>query len=483
MQPGWQGDALNDSDGLSGEVRIASSGSISIPFRYGFKLEGKKVWYYCGTYPATEMSKIRVERDKARAQVKSGVDPRVSKKAFRIEAQAAVEATIKEHERKQTEVSTLQDLYEVWIRDGVSRSDENNYIKHSFTKHALPFLGSIEIRNLTEHHLRDRYRAIIKTGKVATAVELSKDIGQMLRWAEERKPWRALMADGNPSKLVKIALLVPKGYSKERKRELSHNEIRKLKKIFEETTSAYEAAPKKYGVERPLIKESQIAIWLCLSTLCRIGELLLTEWKHVDFEHHTWFIPAANTKGEEGQRREQLVYLSNFAFKQFQELHALTKDSSWAFPARYKEDAPVCEKSVSKQVGDRQIKFKHRTKKLQSRVENNTLVLGEEEWTPHDLRRTGATLMQKLKIKGVKVSRDVVNLCQNHVIGTKVDRVYLLDDYADEKREAWLHLGKRIEEILHPLKAQIPQSEAIPQNQPHKNGYQFYLGPTTGSQI
>jgi integrase len=66
-----------------------------------------------------------------------------------------------------------------------------------------------------------------------------------------------------------------------------------------------------------------------------------------------------------------------------------------------------------------------------------------EEWTPHDLRRTGATMMQQLK-----VPRDVINLCQNHVIGSKVDRVYLLDEYADEKREAWYKLGDRLEAIL-----------------------------------
>ena len=48
----------------------------------------------------------------------------------------------------------------------------------------------------------------------------------------------------------------------------------------------------------------------------------------------------------------------------------------------------------------------------------------------------------------LKVHRDVINLCQNHVIGSKVDRVYLLDEYADEKREAWYKLGDRLEAIL-----------------------------------
>ena len=48
----------------------------------------------------------------------------------------------------------------------------------------------------------------------------------------------------------------------------------------------------------------------------------------------------------------------------------------------------------------------------------------------------------------LKISREVINLCQNHVIGTNIDRVYLLDDYADEKRDAWNKLGDRLEAIL-----------------------------------
>ena len=53
-------------------------------------------------------------------------------------------------------------------------------------------------------------------------------------------------------------------------------------------------------------------------------------------------------------------------------------------------------------------------------------------------------MMQELKI-----SRDVINLCQNHVVGSKVDRSYLHYDFKDEKREAWIKLGNRIESILN----------------------------------
>lgn len=441
----WKGDTLNDSDGLSGEVRFhEKSAKVSIHFRCAFKCQGKLAWHYCGTYPTIEMTDIRAERDKARKLIGEGVDPRVNKVAAKIEAQAAVIEIIRADEQQRTEALTFGDLYKLWITDGVKRGDENAYLIRSFNLHALPRLGAIELRHLSETHLKDTYRAIIATGKTPTAVELSKDIGQMLRWAEKRKPWRALLIDGNPADLVDMNILIDPNYTKVRTRQLNIEEIVKLDRIFKETTQNYADAPNKYGTERPIKKEIQIAIWLCLATICRIGELLMTEWKHVNLEDRTWFIPAENTKGKPKDRRDQIVYLSDFTLGQFKQLHALTGSEKYAFPAKYKDNEHVDLKSVSKQIGDRQLQFKNRTKKLAFRIENNSLVLGDKEWTPHDLRRTGATLMQKLK-----VSRDVINLCQNHKIGTQVDQSYLLDDYADEKREAWNKLGDRIEAILN----------------------------------
>jgi integrase len=437
----WNGDQLSDSDGLFGKVRV-NSGKTSIAFNFAFKWQGKTVWHYCGTYPTNSLGEIRAERDKARSLCKQGIDPRAQKVAARIEAQAAIEETLRAVEARRVEQLTFNDMFVAWIRDGVSRSDGNKGILQAFNKHAIPKLGGIEIRHITEHHLRDIYRALIAEGKTPTAVELSKDIGQMFRWAEKRKPWRALLVEGNPAELVEINKLVPADYVKERDRQLSIEEIARLKAIFDGTELAYKDSKRKYGTERPLPKTAQIAIWICLGTLCRTGELHRTEWKDVDFEKRTWFIPAQNTKGERGKKRDQLVHLSDFTLGQFRQLHALTGHTRWAFPGKDPEKH-VCEKSLSKLVGDRQLKFMSRQGKMRNRVENNSLVLGEREWTPHDLRRTGATLMQ-----GLKISREIINLCQNHVVGSKVDRSYLLEKHDDDKREAWNKLGDRLEAIL-----------------------------------
>ena len=112
VKPAWKDDTISDSDGLFGSVRVSSEGNISIAFKYGFKWQGKKVWHYCGSYPVSDLSEIRSERDKSRELVKAGVDPRANKKSVRIEAQAAVEATIQADEQKQAESLTFNDLYQ-----------------------------------------------------------------------------------------------------------------------------------------------------------------------------------------------------------------------------------------------------------------------------------------------------------------------------------------------------------------------------------
>jgi integrase len=171
----------------------------------------------------------------------------------------------------------------------------------------------------------------------------------------------------------------------------------------------------------------------------------MAEWAHVAVDVGTWSIPKANTKGARGKTQDQLVFLSDFSRRQFQRLHRLTGHTPWCFPSRDGE-THVDVKTVTKQVGDRQHRFKDR-KTLKGRRNDNSLVLARGRngaWTPHDLRRTAATMMQALG-----VSPDVIDRCQNHVLaGSRVRRHYLTHEYNDEKREAWRQLGAEIERIL-----------------------------------
>lgn len=62
----------------------------------------------------------------------------------------------------------------------------------------------------------------------------------------------------------------------------------------------------------------------------------------------------------------------------------------------------------------------------------------------HDLRRTGATMMQ-----GLSLSLEIIDRCQNHVLpDSKVRRSYMHHDYANEKRAAWAALGGNLEGLI-----------------------------------
>lgn len=454
IRPDWKGDTLADGEGLSGTVRNSDGDTVTIHWRYAFKRDGRVAWHYCGTWPIVSLEAVRLARDAARDALRRGADPNEKRQADRIEERERVRATIAADERRRAEDATVEELAREWLKNGVLRKDGNADLRRSFEKDLFPRLGGASVRKVIEQDLRNVLVAIVGRGSPRVAVRLWRDLRQMFSWAEKRKPWRMLLIDGNPAELIRIETIVPPDYdlTNTRSRTLSPAEIRELQAIFESMDAAYEAATDRRAATRPLQPESRIALWICLSTACRIGELLLTEWKHVDFEQAIWFIPVENVKGTRGKKQEHRVYLSDFAVKQFKALLALTGEQRWCFPSRDGE-LHLDLKTISKQVGDRQQRFKERVK-LKRRCHDDSLVLSRGangEWTPHDLRRTAATMMQALG-----VSPDVIDRCQNHVLaGSKVRRHYLKHEYAAETREAWSRLGSELERILQTADAAL----------------------------
>lgn len=441
------GRILREDGGIVGRVRAGTRG-LTVSFRYEYKLGGSKRDHALGSWPKKSLANIRAERDRVRVTASEGIDPTAAKKAARIEKQKAVAATLAEAERGRVQVLTVQDLFDLWIVEGINRKDGNKEVARMFKRDILPHVGATALRGLTESALRALLRTAIGAGTISKAAHMLLGIKQMLAWAEKRQPWRGLLIDGNPADLISEDSILPPDFEEQRTRILAAEEIQELHDIFTKMTASYEAAPAgtKYQQERPLKKESQLAIWISLGTLCRIGELLMAKWEHVDLEVGTWFIPKENVKGRRGKKQDHHVRLSTFVQRQFQALHTLTGETTWCFPARHLAETHVCVSSVSKQIGDRQELFMKR-KALQRRKHNNTLVLAggkNGNWTPHDLRRTGATMMQQLGI-----SLDIIDRCQNHVMaGSKVRRHYFHHDYADEKANAWNTLGNRLNLIL-----------------------------------
>ncbi|RJG05842.1 site-specific integrase [Noviherbaspirillum cavernae] len=444
------GSVIRDEGNLFGRIRAKADDTVAVSFYYRYRFDGKFKDISCGTWPAVSLSQIRANRDAAKLRVTEGVDPVAKKKVEKQEQREAIAVRLAEIEHGKAEGLTVQDMFDAWIADGVRRKDGNAELRRSFNADALPKIGRKEVRALTEHDLRGVLRAMVVRGVNRAAVAMRNNLMQMFAWAEKRQPWRKLFADGNPMELIEIDKIVSPDYdlNNQRDRTLSTEEIRELRDIFRRMHAEYEQADNKRTAVQPLERVVQCAIWIMLSTLCRVGELSMARWEHLNLESGAWFIPRENVKDNAS---DLTVYLSDFTIERFRQLHKITGKSEWCFPARNKEGY-VNVKSMSKQIGDRQTMFKKSLdggprKPMKNRRNDNTLVLASGKkgaWTPHDLRRTGATMMQSLG-----VSMDMIDRCQNHVLaGSKVRRHYLHHDYASEKREAWARLGGQLSAIL-----------------------------------
>ena len=195
-----------------------------------------------------------------------------------------------------------------------------------------------------------------------------------------------------------------------------------------------------------LMQSTQCTIWIILSTLCRVGELSKAQWKHIDFDAKTFFIPVENSKND----KTHTVYLSDFTLNQFRLLHTSQQSEIWLFP-NTKNTNHVCEKSITKQINGRQNStvYSNRNKA------NQTLVLPNDKWTPHDLRRTETTMMGNLDIHG-----DVIEKCLNHTQENKLKRVYQHQELKAEQADAWRILGERLASLTAQSSNVIPIKRA-----------------------
>jgi integrase len=158
-----------------------------------------------------------------------------------------------------------------------------------------------------------------------------------------------------------------------------------------------------------------------------VGELSKAQWKHINLDAKTWLIPDINSKNE----KPHTIYLSEFAARQFELLAENRHSNNWIFPNR-DLTSHVSDKSIAKQINGRQnpIILKNRTQ------HNTALMLSGGKWTPHDLRRTGATLMGDLG-----VLPHVIEKCLNHTEQNKMKRIYQRQELKLEQADAWRQLG------------------------------------------
>ena len=406
---------VSAGDGLFVRVR-AISGNKS--FRYSYRIDGKQKWVTLTT--KAEKNALPLARKEC-ASIKElhskgidlSLDKKLTKERNRQEQQAA-EYDLK----KQSSRMTITTLFDQWERLALKdRKDRGKETRRMFEKDVLPLIGNLAVEDVRKAHIVTILNNLLDRGVNRMAKVVLSLIRQMFRFAQDQD-----IIENDPTSSIRKAKIG--GKDRARDRVLSEAEI---KELLAKMPNA------------KFLISTECALWIMLSTLCRIGELCKAKWSDIDLNEGTCNIPKENSKNAKPHK----IHLSAFAINQFKRLPK-TSDT-WAFPNQ-KGDDHVCEKSMSKQVGDRQLSEERIQSKgrLSGRSKNmDALKLTGGKFTPHDLRRTGATLMGSLNVRP-----DVIEKCLNHIEQNKITRTYQHQTLAKEQAEAWKLLGEQLSIII-----------------------------------
>jgi integrase len=339
-----------------------------------------------GDYPQLSLADARIKLAEGRKLLERGIDP------------GEVEVRSRKAERAAETIEELSAAYlEKWARPRKRSAAEDERI---LRKDVIPAWGRRKAKDITRRDVIALLDRILGRGSPIAANRTHAVIRRMFGWALSRD-----IVPASPC----VAVRAP-GKETRRDRVLSADEIAALWRALESP---------ELGISRAI----RLALKLQLVTAQRKGETVGAEWNEFDLDGRIWTIPAGKAKNGMPHR----VPLSPLALAVLADIAGLrtsTADApAWLFPSP-RRNGPITGRAIDQAM------------------RCNRGVLGTGDATPHDLRRTAASLMTSIGI-----SRLVVSKILNHA-EPGVTAVYDRHSYDAEKRAALDAWGARLEEII-----------------------------------
>ncbi|HWS61986.1 MAG TPA: site-specific integrase [Steroidobacteraceae bacterium] len=168
---------------------------------------------------------------------------------------------------------------------------------------------------------------------------------------------------------------------------------------------------------------TKLGLKLLLVTAQRRGEITAARWPHFDFDKAVWTIPAEVSKNG----KEHKVPLSPLATQILTELRGTTGDRTHVLASQHSIQKP--DSSYSERV-------------LSRAVRENEEHFGIAHFTPHDLRRTAASMMTSIGVPRLHVEKVL-----NHTL-SDIAEVYDRHDYFDEKKVALNRWAEHLADVI-----------------------------------
>ncbi len=326
---------LTDDKGLRLLVRI--TGSKTWQLRYRQLLGNKQDIFTIGSYPETSLKDARKERDKARALLAKGLDPKQQVKA--IKAANKLNAT---NTFEALAMEWFETISPTWSRTHTERTI--NLLKN----HLFPWIGARPITEITPPELLAALRKLQDRGLLESAKRAKQTSGQVFRYAIQTGH-----LSSDPSRDLIGALTSPK--VKHHAALIDPKEVGKLLVAID----GYQGTP-----------TVKAALQLSALFFQRPGEIRTMKWEQIDWEACEWRYLVTKTE------TQHIVPLVRQALAILRSLQPLTMRSPYVFPSARGADRPLSENGV--------------------RVALRTMGFTSEEMTAHGFRAMGRTLLDEV---------------------------------------------------------------------------------------
>lgn len=299
-----------------------------------------------------------------------------------------------ELQRELKSAPTFEMVAELFLlRHAVTLADSGRKYREIVEREFIPLWKHYKAQDVRRRDVVSLLEGIAERGPVA-ANRAHAVIRKLFNWAIRRD-----LLEVNPATNIDR----PGGVERSRDRVLSSDEIKKLWAGLDTAAMA---------------EEIKLLLRLMLATGQRKGELRRAGKGEFDLVNNVWTIPAEHVKNGQSHR----VPLSPLAAGLARQAFKLHPDSELVFPS------PRGGGIMTESAIDRAVR-------------NNVDVFGIDHWTPHDLRRTAASLCA-----GLGVDRLVIKKILNHVDGD-ITAVYDRHSYDSEKQKALNKWGRELKSI------------------------------------
>jgi integrase len=391
-------------------LRVADTGRKIWMVRYR-TYDGQQRRLNLGSYPDVGLSEARGRAAAARVEAADGGDPAGARKQRRVEAKTEL---LKTFNNLADAYFTACEVGEWKPRGKKKRASTLANEKWLWSKHIKPHLGELTLEQVSPAAIKQILRNLVAAGRESTSNKVRAQIRQMFNFAigDER------IAVNPVSKTVALGDEAP------RQRVLSDQEIRVVWSALSSRSGLLRKGGGEVGGGRVFIGEPvSIALKLLLVTLVRRSEMTGVARRELDLDNGTWLIPGDRTKSG----RSHLVPLTVTAIALFRRAIEIanagrSETSPYVFPCPRDRSRPITPAALTHSL----------------RYVREALDL--ERLTPHDLRRTAATIMasERLEISPFLIGKVLSHSTETGGAANVTLTTYALYDYVKEKRSALL---------------------------------------------